>query len=957
MKAKAISKKILAYILIAAVLVFSVPFASLFVSAANEAPRIGEAKMDDSVIPSVADCVDLTNRLTFSLAQYQQEYTEKKSITTTDGYVYFNGAEPKEDGYIVIKTKMTFNGNVDFSYDTDADSYSKVYGKAGVVIGTYGSGSKVIVSFRRCAATAYLFDNSNKILGDDDQGFGSCGSTTISEIEWTVKYDPVAKIVCLWANGNYLGKESVAALENFEFKLGFAVQGAGTTKDPNGGAPTANSVTFSDLQVYGQAQIDATVMPLPEDFTDYTDDFYFDSGSVQEERENEGTITVVGDQKLSGAGLLVPDDGILIMSAKLKFNGNVDFKWEETASGSGEYAYAKGWGKVGFRFGTVTVDGAGERPIYVTFRRCAANAYVFDSANLSLTSFGACSSTTATEIEMTFKYDVAAKKIHLWVDGLYVGVADMSNDMYKKLNLDALGIVTQGIGSTAEDPTDSTNGNKTTNSVVFSDFKIYGKLEKDPTFIMPKLEPMTENYAKYFELLKGGQSASYFNCAFTGENGNNFTFNGLEYTDDLVYNASFDLEYTKRDKQGDGTDAAWGSWRFSIMSAGGFTYQLSMMKDTIQVLANGSGYSNTPTVSIASPIGEKHNIAVQYNYSKNYISVWYDGKMVIRAAELPLTDSTDRVPVFGGKFDAAYGKISNLKTWGTGLVINVSEEYKALMNDPFYTNTNLPVKPEGNINYWQYIQGSNFQGDLAYEIDSEDGFLNFWNDEAATCRFLDSAGNRNINGLKNMSTFAMSFKYKVTDENPEYVEKGTQRGGEFTLRAYNIPTSQGKQNCFTIGLYNNAIVLKVLKDDSVVTTNSTAWNRELNRVYDITFVSSPTWLKVYVDGELMMATGGLAEYTIDIRYKAVHSCAEFYDVQIFDLSPDDENTTEPVEYIKPDKQLTGNVTLDDVKHTDVPLATSELSIWIAVVGLGVVLCLAGAAITTVVFIKKRKASK
>jgi hypothetical protein len=74
-------------------------------------------------------------------------------------------------------------------------------------------------------------------------------------------------------------------------------------------------------------------------------------------------------------------------------------------------------------------------------------------------------------------------------------------------------------------------------------------------------------------------------------------------------------------------------------------------------------------------------------------------------------------------------------------------------------------------------------------------------------------------------------------------------------------------------------------------------------------------------------------------------------MQLYDVKPNDAK--EPVKNIAQTSQLTG-ATVNTIEHTNVPLASGTLSIWLILTLAGAVLCLAGAAVFTVVFIKKKK---
>lgn len=908
-----------------------------------------------------AGMVEFADRITFSAPADNDSFKNNGKVTVKNGgTANIAGVEPTEDGYVVIKTKYTFNGNVDYSWvgvggslsswQTDAndgrpnDGYCTNYGKVAVKLGTAeygGTKHNIYVAYRRNQGVVYIFDDGNATMGVPN--ITSSAPKDVDTLEFTVRYDKKRNEVSVWLNGTYAGTSSLDSLSNFAWAPGYHMQGIGNTAvDPSADpvVTTPNTVTVSDISIYGEARPDASALPVVDDYEDWTDKFYLNDGGFEKDRY-QGGFTLSGTQSVTGSGIILKENGVACMSATLVFNGNVDFSWDAENN-----KYNNGWGKYGIQIGTYMGEWNGtptKKPVIVSFRRCTGAAYLFDNANKVLGQFGSCGSTTVEEIDMTVKYDSKAKKVHLWIDGLYVSAVDISGlDDFNFL----IGYQVQGTGNSYNAAT----GTTTPNSVTFKDIKVFGDLDKDPNFIMPELEPMTENLAEYIELIGG---TSYFERKFSASSGT-YTFGGIETEDEFVYHLAFDFVINERGKQANGTDMPWAGPRFHVMEANGFKYQLSFMEGSTQLLANGGGYAgyNAPTAARANAVGEKHSVIMQYDYKTNRFSVWYDGELVIRAAELPETNG-ERSPMFGVLFESCSVDISNLKIWGSGLKVSVTDEYKELLNNPFFNSASIPTKPTDNINYWQYMTAYNSKGDLAFDL-YLDEFATYWSEETGTVAFQDSYGNRNLNGITNGTTFVMNFTYRVNEDDPDWVAAKKQTGSSFQVRAYNLPTSQGKKNNYEIQLLNNAVKLVVHKDDSVKATYSSTWNREVGKEYDVSIVSAPTWCKVFIDGKLMLVATGLFEYVIDFRYTAVHASADFWNVQVYDVLPDE--ATEPVKNNAQGSVLTG-ATINAIEHNSVPLATEELSIWIAVAGGGAILCLAGFAVVTVVFLKKRKTAK
>ncbi|MBR5452354.1 MAG: hypothetical protein IKV36_05135, partial [Clostridia bacterium] len=218
---------------------------------------------------------------------------------------------------------------------------------------------------------------------------------------------------------------------------------------------------------------------------DHTDEMYLNNKEYRDNFAGNGKFTMTDGITTSDNALIAKNNGKVVVSANIKFNGNVDFNWLDT-NNDGEYKYENAWGKTGIKIGTYfEVDDNLTRSVYVSFRRCSAHAYLFNEGNKILGDFGAAGAMTAKNIKLTVLYDIKSGEVHLWADDIYVGVASVANLKDFKFNI---GFVTQGLGTSAVDKDDVTNGETKPNSVTISDIKVLGDVKVDPNFELPAVE-------------------------------------------------------------------------------------------------------------------------------------------------------------------------------------------------------------------------------------------------------------------------------------------------------------------------------------------------------------------------------------------------------------------------------------------------------------------------------------
>ena len=235
------------------------------------------------VLPTIGENTNLADKLVFNNADVNAEYAENGTITTAGINGPAQGILLNQDGSIVIKTDITFNGNVDYNWSevkveneetgemegTGTYAYSNAWGRTGVQIGTYYSTGRerrmsVFVTYRRCTGGVYVWDDSQEVNGSGNPVVVGNIASKKENLSFVVRYDSAANNVTVWADGAYVGIASLESFGEFEFALGVTQYGSGTTAvDPDDNTnpeKTNNSVTFSGFEVWGDMTVDSSVI-------------------------------------------------------------------------------------------------------------------------------------------------------------------------------------------------------------------------------------------------------------------------------------------------------------------------------------------------------------------------------------------------------------------------------------------------------------------------------------------------------------------------------------------------------------------------------------------------------------------------------------------------------------------------------------------------------------------------
>lgn len=932
MKARLFAKKLLSAALIAAVIAVAVP---LSFSTANAAATVAEMPKFDP-----AKHTDQSASLTINDAAINQVWKDTGKFSLRDGAetpntVLFEGIKytQRDTVYAMITVNWnTSTANATMSPDP-ADNPKQV---VGFVYGKNSTGYD-------CTGVRPAWNNLCGLGGDAMFNGGSNHKVTYL-IQYSAaggSVDVYAKLVAYPGRDGYVDEQT-----EVEYYLG-AVSTSNFVFGATALKATRADVTFSDIKVWTDQ------LPLDNEtvVNDMTDNVYLLKGQLLE----KGTVLVKNTKNFEcaptgsfgfasfwfeGIKYDLSNGKSLTYSATLKLHdGN---KYTESFIG---FVPAKVNGDF-YRIGLAANgemedrDGDGEAEWGPTDEYMTA--FAPNTQNVGPSAVGGEGWNSGTQrtaagtkdgTEVRLRVEMTADKIVSYLNGKQAQVLDISS-------------------AESVEPCGFLTFRSISNTIKVTDLKIYGTALSKTTPDLPPAIPDEPVYNSayddivYLGTMTGGSPMDgSFNV--TG----NANFSSVVYKGNYIINTVGDFVVNSRSKQKDGSTTPWSGPRIGICRIDDEQFNIAFMAGSTNVLVNGgSGSFPSPgSVNFVAKEGEKVHFAQQFNYELMTYNLWINHEHVIINANIPTGTAKKIQPDLSIITEGADVSFTNYKIFGKGVEADLDEEARRIKLDPIFNSKTIPAMPAGGVNYFQNIDvvEKDAAGLVAEYIDGF--FRNLYSDDTGDVRFVDAKGNRNINGLKNSSTFVWRFKYTFKETDPEY-KKGDDCA-EITLRRYSLP-SNSHRNDVSVRISNDTISIVRYTDDTAAVLASAKFTRTADKACDIAIVSSPDYTKVWVDNNPVLSVVGTGKYTIDLRYRAFHTAGEMKDIQVYTVV----NDSDPVTIFDPDYgrvKQTGK-TVNEIASVDLPIANIKISVWTAVAGFAAVLCLAGIAVTTVLFIKKRK---
>jgi len=468
--------------------------------------------------------------------------------------------------------------------------------------------------------------------------------------------------------------------------------------------------------------------------------------------------------------------------------------------------------------------------------------------------------------------------------------------------------------------------------------------KKKPKPVLKTLSPNQYNAAEFAKVtLDGKDFNGYFDSKLisnNNENGLKYMFKDLPIKDSqsYYYSSTFNVSLS---------EANWKGPRFIYRKGANATMYCAITQTAILLLADGAVVGSSP---FELEIGRSYDIVI---YSTpDSVSVWIDGNIVFSNVDLSKYTANDTLKATPGiLFELCKAQVTNIALYGDDIVFDPEFVDLELYNDKFFRIKNVPQNPNSSKNLFTNITMVDLsEGSLGAEYDDENRvFKNDYSDVFnGKIRFVDANKSSNLNGLKNSSGYVFNFKYKA---NKTGSEKKEENGVWFISNSSTAPYLS--TNCdVRIGIFEDSLRLYIYKDGQLLSSNETEFDCVIGREYDINVVHGKNWIKLYVDGKLVLVSRDLPEYKVAFDFEICNTACNISNFELYEF----EDTG--LEILETAQEVTTTKAGKSVIKTESYDIKSDFSfpvIWVAV--LAVLLIASGLGGVLIIRSAKRSSKK
>ena len=443
--------------------------------------------------------------------------------------------------------------------------------------------------------------------------------------------------------------------------------------------------------------------------------------------------------------------------------------------------------------------------------------------------------------------------------------------------------------------------------------------KKKPKPVLKKLAANQYNAAEFAKVtLDGKDFNGYFDSKLISNNDKNglrYMFKDLPIKDSqsYYYSSTFNVSVS---------DANWKGPRYIYRKGANATMYCAITQTAVLLLADGAVVGSSP---FELEIGRSYDIVI---YSTpDSVSVWIDGSIVFSNVDLSKYTVNDTLKATPGiLFELCKAQVTNIALYGDDIVFDPEFVDLELYNDKFFRMKNVPKNPNSsknlftNITMWDLSEGS-----LGAEYNDEaKTFKNDYSDViSGKVRFVDANKSSNLNGLRNSSGYVFSFKYKA---NKTEGEKKENNGVWFISNSSTAPYLS--TNCdVRVGIFEDSLRLYIYKDGQLLSSNETEFDCVIGREYDINVVHGKNWIKLYLDGKLVLVGRDLPEYKVAFDFEICNTSCNISNFELYEF----EDTG--LEILKTPQEVTSTKAGKSVIKTesyDIKSDTTFPVIWVAV---------------------------
>ena len=430
--------------------------------------------------------------------------------------------------------------------------------------------------------------------------------------------------------------------------------------------------------------------------------------------------------------------------------------------------------------------------------------------------------------------------------------------------------------------------------------------KKKPKPVLKYIEPNQYNAAEFAKVtLNDKDFNGYFDCKLSSNNNKNglrYMFKDLPIGDDqsYYYSSTFNVSLSEEN---------WKGPRYIYRKGANVTMYCAITQTSILLLADGAVVASSP---FELKIGQSYNIVI---YSTpDTVSVWVDDNIVFSNIDLSKYSAKDTLKATPGiLFELCKADVTNIAIYGDDIEFDPDFVDLELYNDKFFRMKGVPQNSNSSKNLFSNIIMNDLSsGSLgaAYN-DEEKVFKNDYSDvESGKIQFVDAKYSSNLNGLKNSSGYVFNFKYKVNKLNSDKPEKN---GVWFICNSATAPYLTTA--CETkIGFFEDSLRLHIYKDGLVASSTETEFKFGEGKEYDINVVHGKNWIKLFVDGNLLLVSTDLPEYKVAFDFEI---CNTSCDMSGFELYEFEDSGLEILETIEPEIAVKAGKTVINSKSYNI----------------------------------------
>lgn len=456
--------------------------------------------------------------------------------------------------------------------------------------------------------------------------------------------------------------------------------------------------------------------------------------------------------------------------------------------------------------------------------------------------------------------------------------------------------------------------------------------EADP--VMPTLKSGMYNAAQYMKVMDNGTEIAYsdYTVKRVQSPSNIYVYENIPLSETGTYTYHTKMTITQ------GFEKGWQGPRILFRSSSEGNIYLAFLDSMVAVLiGDNKGLENYP---MTVKVGQTYDVVIHSDADE--VSVWLDGKLIFNRVQLSETgEKTKAKP--GIRFEGCYATLADLEIFDKSIVLTDDIFDLELHNNKFFNATKVPVKPEGNINYFTNVKLSN--ADLNRGRRYQDGVLKIpLSSTTVNYQFVDQNGQEHLNGLKKSTTFVWHSKVKATRLSSIEIEGEAKKtaGMVYTFKQSSHTSGTNVNYRMSFVMLEDRLELQIWQDSRQIRNYAKNFTFEPEKEYAVDILTGKGWAKIWLDNELIFTAYELPDYQLYFNITATNMQATVYDFDLYNVETDKDAKILP---LADEKKVTfAGDTIASIVGREIRALTNGKLIWSIVGCVCIGLAIAGVVV-------------